>query len=416
MKCAEVMEWMHRYLDHDLSQNEMIEMFRHIDDCPSCAEVFDRLTMLSEQLEQLPDVKPPFSLVDSIMPQLDKLELNIKDLNVKEPIAESLEESNVIPMKRKNTQDKTSKGASMAARTGIGAVAAAVILLIAVLYMPDSMPTADVDNALQKSYDSKEANQSVSQMTADNAAGGDQNAAPEEARLDSDLQPSQSADTSAANGTDDTADRAVTGEQEATPAAANTAQASEAPPVSRKSAAPTKQPAASQRSDKPASASVSGGAEQGGDMAGQRATGDEDRDVASGSRELHDEGLDPADGEMGLMSQLPYLEAIQSSWTSPDGKYTAELAGHQLVIYKLATAELQHERTALSLIPLEGEWVSGSWSADLQFSYITKQDGKEISKVYAVPESLPSDAPTASPKSAPTASAPVSTDAATSNN
>ncbi|MFD2880094.1 anti-sigma factor family protein [Paenibacillus rhizoplanae] len=59
MKCAEVMEWMHRYLDHDLSQEEMLEMFRHIDDCPSCAEVLDRLTLLSQQLEQLPDVKPP---------------------------------------------------------------------------------------------------------------------------------------------------------------------------------------------------------------------------------------------------------------------------------------------------------------------------------------------------------------------
>lgn len=58
MKCAEVMEWMHRYLDHDLSQDEMIEMFSHIDDCSSCAEVFDRLKMLSQQLEQLPDVKP----------------------------------------------------------------------------------------------------------------------------------------------------------------------------------------------------------------------------------------------------------------------------------------------------------------------------------------------------------------------
>lgn len=79
MKCAEVMEWMHRYLDHDLSQDEMIEMFRHIDDCSSCAEVFDRLQLLSQQLEQLPDVKPPFSLVDSILPQLDQLDLNVQE-------------------------------------------------------------------------------------------------------------------------------------------------------------------------------------------------------------------------------------------------------------------------------------------------------------------------------------------------
>ncbi|WP_036737205.1 anti-sigma factor family protein, partial [Paenibacillus zanthoxyli] len=74
MNCAEVMEWMHRYLDHDLSRDESLEMFRHIDGCPSCAELFERLNALSSELEQLPDISPPFSLVDSIMPKLEAID------------------------------------------------------------------------------------------------------------------------------------------------------------------------------------------------------------------------------------------------------------------------------------------------------------------------------------------------------
>jgi anti-sigma factor RsiW len=141
MKCAEVMEWMHRYLDHDLSQEEMLEMFRHIDDCPSCAEVLDRLTLLSQQLEQLPDVKPPFSLVDSILPQLEQLDRGVPE----EPAVMEPEDPKVIPFSRANNRGKKSKGPSLAARTGIGAAAAAVILLIAVFNMPKSLPGADLD-------------------------------------------------------------------------------------------------------------------------------------------------------------------------------------------------------------------------------------------------------------------------------
>ncbi|MFD1904744.1 anti-sigma factor family protein [Paenibacillus rhizoplanae] len=145
MKCAEVMEWMHRYLDHDLSQEEMLEMFRHIDDCPSCAEVLDRLTLLSQQLEQLPDVKPPFSLVDSILPQLELLDRGVPE----EPAVMEPEDPKIIPFTRASTRGKKSKGASLASRTGIGAAAAAVILLIAVFNMPKSLPGADVDMSSQ---------------------------------------------------------------------------------------------------------------------------------------------------------------------------------------------------------------------------------------------------------------------------
>lgn len=118
MKCAEVMEWMHRYLDKDLSQDEIVEMFRHIDNCPSCAEVFERLTLLSNELEQLPDVKPPFSLVDSILPQLAEL-----DRSSREQSAVRSEDPVVVPFSRESSRGKPAKGTSIATRTGIGAIA-----------------------------------------------------------------------------------------------------------------------------------------------------------------------------------------------------------------------------------------------------------------------------------------------------
>lgn len=176
MKCTEVTEWMHRYLDHDLSPEETVEMYRHIDNCPSCAEVFDRLTMLSEQLEQLPDIKPPFSLVDSILPQLERI-----DSGVKSSSAEAPEEGKVIPMTRKNMHGKAAKGtsraASMATRTGIGAVAAAIILLFAVFKMPDSLPSADVEMSLNQAADTASSSEPLSKMAtenADTAATGDE--------------------------------------------------------------------------------------------------------------------------------------------------------------------------------------------------------------------------------------------------
>lgn len=414
MKCAEVMEWMHRYLDHDLSQDEMIEMFRHIDNCPSCAEVLDRLSMLSEQLEQLPDVKPPFSLVDSIMPQLDKLEPSVQ-----EPSKGIEKEPNVIPFTRKSTHNKTSKGASMAARTGIGAVAAAVILLIAVLYVPDSMPTADVDNALQRSYDNSAANESMSTAATDTSNSA-QGAVPEEAQHEMGAQFTESADNLPVSGDDDSADRAEPAEGEDAPAADSGKRASEAPPVSRKSTPPAKQPVAGQGSKKGIAPPTPGATDMKADSNNthQGTSIDKGSDTAAGSREALDAGDAPSAGEAGLLSQLPSLVTSQLSWASPDGNYAAELAGGQVAIYRLPAAGFQQERTLLISLPLEGDWVSGYWSADgLEFSYVTMEDGKEVTKVYVVPENLPTDAPAASPEPTPSASASAahSPDAAPSN-
>ncbi|WP_058301959.1 zf-HC2 domain-containing protein [Gorillibacterium timonense] len=72
MSCSEVMELMQRYLDHDLTEMEQQTMVSHFSHCPECAAMFERLQQLSEGLEALPDVRPPYSIVDSILPILDE--------------------------------------------------------------------------------------------------------------------------------------------------------------------------------------------------------------------------------------------------------------------------------------------------------------------------------------------------------
>lgn len=74
MKCQEVMLYMQRQLDGDLAPKEEDELHAHLMHCLDCAQMFERLQALSNELSQLPKVTPPFSLVDAIMPQLLELD------------------------------------------------------------------------------------------------------------------------------------------------------------------------------------------------------------------------------------------------------------------------------------------------------------------------------------------------------
>lgn len=73
MICQEVMELMQRYIDDDLNQQETSLMMDHVGQCPDCAAMLVRLQQLSTELEQLPRVVPRYSLVDAILPELDRL-------------------------------------------------------------------------------------------------------------------------------------------------------------------------------------------------------------------------------------------------------------------------------------------------------------------------------------------------------
>lgn len=76
MKCEEVIHLMHRQLDNDLTVEEEEHLLSHLSSCTDCQVQFEQLKQLSFQLESLPQVSPPHSIVDSILPQLEEISLN----------------------------------------------------------------------------------------------------------------------------------------------------------------------------------------------------------------------------------------------------------------------------------------------------------------------------------------------------
>ncbi|MBR2569235.1 MAG: zf-HC2 domain-containing protein, partial [Paenibacillus sp.] len=74
MNCQEVVTLMQRELDHDLDAPEQKLLAEHLNRCPACSEMYERLKLLNEDLEMLPKAMPPFSIVDSILPKLDEID------------------------------------------------------------------------------------------------------------------------------------------------------------------------------------------------------------------------------------------------------------------------------------------------------------------------------------------------------
>lgn len=75
MKCEEMMNLMQQSLDQDLTAEEERAMLAHLKQCPGCSDLYVRLKLLHEELAQLPKVKPAYSIVDAILPQLEEMPL-----------------------------------------------------------------------------------------------------------------------------------------------------------------------------------------------------------------------------------------------------------------------------------------------------------------------------------------------------
>ena len=392
MKCTEVIEWMHRYLDHDLSIEEISEMFRHIDDCLPCAEIFDRLTTLSQQLEQLPDVKPPFSLVDSILPRLDELDRSLLASD-KGETAEQV----VVPFSRESVQGKRQRGSSMGRRTGIGAVAAALILGIAIFNMPKEMPDAQVDNMLSKSAQevgtNAGANSKMNDSSADTAATADTGDAPAggsggnntsgSAMVQADIAeqspvPSMNAkevvgpSAGAAESTKPTAEGTSTWET------------SDVKPTKRPKHESTAAPESSDLRSSTLAATE------------EPSAAEDKNDAQMESDILKSMKIPEVSNDQGIMGLIPPSnDSGELSWTSADGQYAAVVEGQQLIIYNIPPTGIGVEKLPLTSIPLVGKWVTGEWNANsAEFRYVTDNNGKLIENVYVVPDAgTPSQAP-----------------------
>ncbi|NDI33764.1 anti-sigma factor family protein [Chengkuizengella sediminis] len=126
MKCQEVIQLMQRDLDGDLNKEEHQQMIDHISDCHSCTEMFERLKNVSIELEQLPQVTPPVSIVDQILPQLEEIDqANIIETQVHD--TGETEETLTTNIKKTTFTTLFKKAKPIAF---LGASAAAVILIV----------------------------------------------------------------------------------------------------------------------------------------------------------------------------------------------------------------------------------------------------------------------------------------------
>lgn len=123
VSCEEAYEWMQRDLDGELDGAEKEKLMRHQALCRDCASLYERLYSLSTHLEQLPMVEPPFSIVKSILPELDRID---RERNLP-PFVQ--EQAAAIEMPRRNNKAIWYRY--------IGGATAAGLLISAIVFMLD---------------------------------------------------------------------------------------------------------------------------------------------------------------------------------------------------------------------------------------------------------------------------------------
>jgi hypothetical protein len=70
MRCNEAVSFMQEDLDHHLNPVQREKLLLHIEQCSSCMELYWRLKLLEKDIAPLPQIKPPYSLVDRVLPKL----------------------------------------------------------------------------------------------------------------------------------------------------------------------------------------------------------------------------------------------------------------------------------------------------------------------------------------------------------
>lgn len=378
---------MQRYLDHDLDPEETAQLHRHIAVCPACAETFQVLKALSRDLEDLPAVTPPFSLVDSILPQLDAI-----DLARNERLAEAARKpAEMIPEPRRSSR-KASWWSSIAGRTVIGSAAAAIILGFAIFnYKPKMLSEVEVpyvqDEASLKSGSNnadrsgemaykEQADESVPPIELKGPDAGSQDAPPSEEPAPNVM--TETVDPDEPVSSDPVQAPSVDGEKTDVPPAKS--RNGEEPSKGGGASADqgTSKESAKNPSDKAAPPKT---AEPGSQEEGAATTDDKGAADSKGSvpeePPAEEQLMEKAD-KHGFASM-----AAPKQWNSPDGLYGVFLETDKLVVYRYSASGDTGPET-LETIPVKGEMVSGQWSEDSKtFTYTTMSDQKEVTHVYA---------------------------------
>lgn len=392
MKCPEAVEWIHRYLDGDLSEEEVTRLKEHLRSCDDCARTYDVLKHLSDNLYQLPEVTPKFSIVDSILPRLDEID-RARD---EEGSTLEVSEAEVPLMKSIPSRSKKERTPFWRTRTAVPAAlgtAAAVILGIFIYqYQPETIPNAEIAPASQQTQLKKDTQDSSSAGTevsshvdpsaADSSVSTPEDSAKQSSGLSADgVKKNPGAQSDAKQGG---ADHAAT----------RTEKKDAAPPVSHKS--DTKTSGSPEKTttdgvkefssqvteqDKSAASGSSGSRSMDQKKVDGTQTKQSGQDKSMVNKDKSPENnqekipLAPDNnGFMGIMSSSPIK-------LSPDGKYVAEVEQDHLKVY-LNNAD---DRTLVSDITLNGNWVKGEWSEDSKtFSYQTSLNDTVKDYTYTV--------------------------------
>lgn len=405
MKCAEAVEWMHRYIDHDLNDEEAAALFEHIRECSDCAQEFELLNELSAKLSELPDVTPRFSLVDRIMPQLDEID------RARREEGSALEHNSLIEsaaaaaaasprsMRSRSAKEAAQRGPRRRMRTGIfGTVAAAVILGIFITqYEPRTIPNAELPAADQSADFSNNHSSATSEMLMQSQDAAESGAA---GAGDGAVGNSGKEQGVHSDGTGDL--NAVTRKEE--PSAGNAKQEkvtsnrgeSKQDPSQEASSKPVNTDGNAGGSpavpDAPRSGDNSGandnrknGTSEGQPAEGEPAAGEPASRADIGEHKMEMAPLAPdssmSSPDESTSAQHYGFAAVPEEWSSPDGTHHAVLKDDHLYIYKVQNEEHQLVKDEQVI----GVWLKGEWSGDsTKFIYEADVDGSVTKHTVAV--------------------------------
>lgn len=414
MKCEEVVEWMHRYLDHDLGDAETAQMLQHVAQCPECAENFSLLRALSRELEDLPQVTPKFSLVDAIMPQLDAID------EARREQSSTIQEMTPVPAAFENLQRSSERKPkqkwlnSMVGRMSMGAAAAAVVLGVAIWgYEPEKVENAesmmlssgstqetgaveqnplsrDVENDESFSprsnsdplMDDTEKKSSMTEktdpMTAPEENGPEQSPEPEVKDNQTSNQPGTTTETDnsteARNTTPDASNSQKSPDQGQDTQPKDQDSSTAAVPPADENENESTETSDGRDSESYNTQGIAPEVEMKEPTEDNQSSGTDSGTAApNGSKEF----VTP---DRGITSTMTSKE-----WSSPDGSYVVMLIDNQLSVYSKSATDSD----VLNLVEqrnLEGTLKTAGWSSDsTSFNYETDKDGTTVKNSFTVP-------------------------------
>lgn len=413
MKCEEVVEWMHRYLDHDLGDAETAQMLQHVAQCPECAENFSLLRALSRELEDLPQVTPKFSLVDAIMPQLDAID------EARREQSSTIQEMTPVPAAFENLQRSSERKPkqkwlnSMVGRMSMGAAAAAVVLGVAIWgYEPEKVENAESmmlssgstqetgaveQNPLSRELENDESfsprsdsdplidTEKKSSMTEKT----DPMTAPEENESDQSPEPEvKDNQTSNQPGTTSETDNS-TEARNSTPDNSNSQkspdQGQDTQPKNQDSSTAAVPPA--DENEKESTETSDGRDPESYNTQGIAPEVEMKEPTEDDQSSSTDSGTAAPNGSKEFVAPDQGITSTMTSkeWSSPDGSYVVMLIDNQLSVYSKSAADSD----VLNLVEqrnLEGTLKTAGWSSDsTSFNYETDKDGTTVKNSFTVP-------------------------------